>query len=385
MNLKLQFQRLERLPKTLSLIAGALGLVVAVSATIDLSTTSAHAQSSTCKRLERQLNSSGSGRVSKRYAKAIRSQNQQIKKVRRSMNSYGCAPKKRLFKREAHASCGNLRSTLRRMKSNLSSLKRKGGSKSLSRSERRRIQRSMKRNSCGQYASLGRDKKRRSIIEQIFGKSRKQKQREQANKDWKELKRDRKKKSRKRSAEDSLRNYNTVRTVCVRTCDGYHFPVSFSTRKSSIERDSAACANLCPGTETELYVHKTSGETSENMTSVLTGQPYSALPNAYAYQKSYNAQCSCNYRLLKREKASVEVTPEEQIKLDAQAQRRMISRIALPAWRSDRGQDPETVINRKGLLTMDTVKNLKQSAGDTKLASRSSKIRVIGEEFLPTQ
>ncbi len=381
MNLKIQIQRFVCLPKVLSLIA----FVFVASAAIDLSTTEAQAQSSTCKRLERQLASSGGRSVSKRYAKAIRSQNRQIKKVQRSLNNYGCASKKRLFKREAHASCGNLRSTLRKMKSNLVSLKRNGGSKGLSRSEKKRIKRALKRNSCGQYASVSRKKKRRSIVEQIFGKSRKQRQREQAKKDWKELKRDRSKKFKFPAAESVLRNYNTVRTVCVRACDGYHFPVSFSTRKSGIERDAAACANLCPGTETELYIHKTSGETSENMTSVVTGQPYSEMPNAFAYQESYNAGCSCNYRLLKREKASVEVSPEEQAELNALAQRRIISRIALPAWRSDRGQDPETISNRKGLFTMDTVKNLKQSKDNTKLAARSSKIRVIGEEFLPTQ
>ena len=383
MNLKKQTQRFAHLPKALSLIAVA--FVFVASAAIEVSTAAAQAQSSTCKRLERQLASSGNGKVSKRYAKAIRSQQRQIKKVQRSLSSYGCASKKRLFKREAHASCGNLRSTLGKMRSNLSSLKRDGGSKSLSRGEKRRIKRSMKRNGCGQYASLSREKKRRSIIEQIFGKSRKQRKQEQADKDWQELKRDRDKASKFQSADSVLRNYNTVRTVCVRTCDGYHFPVSFSTRKSGIERDAAACANLCPGTETELYIHKTNSDASENMTSVLTGQSYSEMPNAFAYQKSYNAGCSCNYRLLKREKASVEVSPEEQAKLNALAQRRMISRIALPAWRSDRGQDPETISNRKGLLTMDTLKKLKQPESDTKVASRSSKIRVIGEEFLPTQ
>ena len=384
MPLKLRQKCLLSLPKTLSLLAGALVVIFVASAAMDLVSTSAHAQSATCKRLERQLASSGSGRISKRYARAIRSQNRQIKKVQRSMRSYGCASKKRLFKREAHASCGNLRSTLGRMKNNLASLKRKGGSKGLSRSEKRRIQRALKRNGCGQYASVNRKEKRRTILEQIFGRSKKKKAGEtsSAKKDWKELKRDRRKKSK---SNPNLRNYGTVRTVCVRTCDGYHFPVSFSTRKSNVERDSAACANLCPGTETELYVHKSGGESSAKMTSVLTGLPYSELPNAFAYKESYNANCSCNYRVLKREKPTVEVTPEQQEQLDEQAQRRMISRIALPVWRSDRGQDPETISNRKGLLTMETVKTLKQTEGETKLASRSSKIRVIGEEFLPNQ
>jgi len=168
--------------KVYSSLAGVFAFAIVAVALTAITTTSAHAQSRTCKRLEAQLASVSSGRssVSKRYAKAIRSQKQQIRKVERSLRSYGCASKKRLFKREAHGSCGNLRSTLGRMKSNLASLNRNGSSKSNSRSERRRINRALKRNSCGQYANLNKTKKRRTIIERVFGKSKKQRRREQA-------------------------------------------------------------------------------------------------------------------------------------------------------------------------------------------------------------
>lgn len=37
----------------------------------------------------------------------------------------------------------------------------------------------------------------------------------------------------------------TYRTVCVRTCDGYFWPISFSTTEDYFDRDQAQCASSC--------------------------------------------------------------------------------------------------------------------------------------------
>lgn len=84
---------------------------------------------------------------------------------------------------------------------------------------------------------------------------------------------------------------DTYRTLCVRTCDGYYFPISFSTEPSRFSDDAQACAAACPGAEVSLFVHHT-GEEVEQMVS-LSGQPYSSLPTAFAYRRSYNAACTC--------------------------------------------------------------------------------------------
>ena len=39
--------------------------------------------------------------------------------------------------------------------------------------------------------------------------------------------------------------FATYRTLCVRLCDGYYFPVSFSTLPNHFQRDSELCASQC--------------------------------------------------------------------------------------------------------------------------------------------
>ncbi|SDU17074.1 DUF2865 domain-containing protein [Stappia sp. ES.058] len=84
----------------------------------------------------------------------------------------------------------------------------------------------------------------------------------------------------------------TYRTMCVRTCDGFYFPVSFSTGSEGFGRDTAICRSMCPGAEAQLYVHRNPGETVDNLVSV-EGLPYTDLPNAYRFRKTYVSGCGC--------------------------------------------------------------------------------------------
>lgn len=86
-------------------------------------------------------------------------------------------------------------------------------------------------------------------------------------------------------------SYGTYRTLCVRTCDGYYFPISFSARGGELQRDQNACRALCPGKEVALYVQR-NGEDGGPMFS-LAGQPYTALPTAFRYRSEYNRECAC--------------------------------------------------------------------------------------------
>jgi Protein of unknown function (DUF2865) len=84
----------------------------------------------------------------------------------------------------------------------------------------------------------------------------------------------------------------TYHTVCVRSCDGFYFPISYSTVPSRFPDDARACQRLCPAAEAELYSFHNPGEDMEQAVS-LTGQPYTALPNAFRYRKELIAGCSC--------------------------------------------------------------------------------------------
>lgn len=84
----------------------------------------------------------------------------------------------------------------------------------------------------------------------------------------------------------------TYRTLCVRTCDGYYFPISYSTVPSKFPEDEQLCRRLCPATEVALYSHRNPGEDVARAVSV-SGRSYSELPAAFSYRKQYNAACSC--------------------------------------------------------------------------------------------
>jgi Protein of unknown function (DUF2865) len=80
-------------------------------------------------------------------------------------------------------------------------------------------------------------------------------------------------------------------TYCVRTCDGFFFPLSAST--GSTRGDETACNRLCPTAETKVYVGQV-GATIEDARARDNGRRYAAMPNALSYRTSYLPSCSCN-------------------------------------------------------------------------------------------
>ncbi|HEY1451970.1 MAG TPA: DUF2865 domain-containing protein [Roseiarcus sp.] len=80
-------------------------------------------------------------------------------------------------------------------------------------------------------------------------------------------------------------------TICVRTCDGAFFPVSYfgaDTRADTLEH---VCQSLCPNADVALYSFPFGGTVDEAVSS--TGEPYSHLPNAGKFEQSFEPACSC--------------------------------------------------------------------------------------------
>jgi hypothetical protein len=84
----------------------------------------------------------------------------------------------------------------------------------------------------------------------------------------------------------------TYRTVCVRSCDGFYFPISFATVPSRFPDDERTCKNLCPAADATLYAYRNPGEDMHQAVSI-NGQPYSSSPNAFKYRQEFNPSCSC--------------------------------------------------------------------------------------------
>ncbi len=85
------------------------------------------------------------------------------------------------------------------------------------------------------------------------------------------------------------------RTLCVRTCDGFYWPISFAARPGNFGQDEEMCNASCPKQAVSLYINRT-GEGSETAKS-LGGEPYTALPNAFLFRKRYMKECTCEAAL----------------------------------------------------------------------------------------
>jgi len=84
----------------------------------------------------------------------------------------------------------------------------------------------------------------------------------------------------------------TYRTVCVRSCDGAYFPISFATVPGRFPDDEKTCKALCPAADATLYAYRNPGEDMNQAVSI-SGQPYSASPNAFRYRQEFNPSCAC--------------------------------------------------------------------------------------------
>jgi hypothetical protein len=84
----------------------------------------------------------------------------------------------------------------------------------------------------------------------------------------------------------------TYRTVCVRSCDGAFFPISFATAPARFPDDEKTCKALCPAADATLFAYRNPGEDMSQAVSI-DGQPYASSPNAFRYRTEFNPSCSC--------------------------------------------------------------------------------------------
>lgn len=85
---------------------------------------------------------------------------------------------------------------------------------------------------------------------------------------------------------------SAYRTVCVRLCDGYFFPISFSTSQNRFVDDEATCQRMCPAAEVSLFAYPNPGGDINQAIST-SGQSYTALPNAFKYKTEWSKTCVC--------------------------------------------------------------------------------------------
>lgn len=287
----------------------------------------------------------------RQYDEALTRQRTELERANADAARMGCAPSFGFFRPARDQRCDAVLGTIERMQANYDRLRARRDTFSFNPytvdRDRSQILRALADNNCGpQYASY------RSNFFSFFGGF-----------------------NDRRDDSYYGGTSGTYRTLCVRTCDGYYFPISFATVQGKFASDQETCAAMCPNTETVLFVHRNPGEESEAMVS-LTGQPYSKLPTAFAYRNSYNPACTCN-------SAAANATPlpgRVAVMLRAPAPRVL----PVPIRRPQIGEDPETLANRAGGFELATLpRQIDSVARATGPDGRD--VRVVGPTYYYAQ
>jgi hypothetical protein len=178
----------------------------------------------------------------------------------------------------------------------------------------------------------------------------------------------------------------TYRTVCVRSCDGGYFPISFATVPARFPDDERTCKALCPATEATLYTYPNPGGDINQAVS-FNGQPYTALPNAFRYRTEYNPSCSCKApgqtwaEALKAIDDKAAAVQQGDIIVTEESAKKMQQRtLAKPAPASaKKGVAPATA----AATTPATGADATASAPSASTPSENKQIRTVGPTFIP--
>ncbi len=98
----------------------------------------------------------------------------------------------------------------------------------------------------------------------------------------------------------------TYRTLCVRLCDGYYFPVSFSTLPSHFPQDAEICSSKCAA-PAELYYYPNPGGSVDQSVALASQTPYTRISSrlsaiARSSSKAAPAKTASTTRLRKARK-----------------------------------------------------------------------------------
>jgi hypothetical protein len=177
----------------------------------------------------------------------------------------------------------------------------------------------------------------------------------------------------------------TFRTVCVRSCDGFYFPISFATVPGRFADDEKTCKALCPAAEASLYAYRNPGEDMSQAVSV-NGQPYSALPNAFHYRQEFNPSCSC--------KAAGQTWSDALKSIDDKAAAEQQGDIIVTeesAKKMSRPLPTKPVAAKKGTTTASAPAasapdaSAPATGATTSTGTTSDKIRTVGPTFIPAR
>ena len=210
----------------------------------------------------------------RRYTDAATRQQGELDRVTSQAKRMGCDSSGffSLFNGQS-AQCGPVNNQIQQMRANLdqitSSLERLRGGGADRDNQRRSVLLALAQNNCGPQYAAAVQGQGGNFLNNLFGNN-----------------------APSTPSTDVGPQSGTYRTVCVRSCDGGYFPISFATVPARFPDDDKTCKALCPATEASLYSYRNPGEDMNQAVSI-NGQPYSSSPNAFRFRQEFNPSCAC--------------------------------------------------------------------------------------------
>ena len=298
---------------------GRIGLpVVSIGIAIPLLlslVSSAAAASADCERLRRAIADSSRSGQSAQYQAAAERQRAEINRTVAYADQIGCNNKKFLFfGSDPPPQCGQVRAQIGRMRANLDDLQSRAGGGPGGRGEliaRYNAQ-------CANQPSQS-----PGILDALFGQPKPGDVEEQPLSPDGALPGGPDEKSATPAGEARAGG----KAVCVRSCDGAFFPVSYSASSNRLDSLAEMCRALCPNAEVTLYTYPVTGEIEQAVS--INGARYMDSPTALRFRKEFDPSCSCRRRgqswasalapaealLGKEDKSDIIVTPEKAAEL----------------------------------------------------------------------
>jgi len=326
-----------------------------------------------CQRLEAQLGAldrGGTGDPAKddqirRYQDAASRQQADLDRVTQQARRMGCESGFFSLFNGRSAECGPINTQMQQMRGNLDqitiSLERlRGGGYGNRENQRHSVLLALAQNNCGpQYANAVRGPG--DFLSNLFGGGNNNPMGEPG-------------------AADMGPPSGTYRTVCVRSCDGGYFPISFQTVPARFADDERTCKALCPAAEATLYAYRNPGE-DMNAAVTVSGERYTALPNAFKFRTEYNPACSC--------KAAGQTWADALKSIDDKAAATQQGDIIVTEESAKRMQRPKgaPANTKKGAAPPATAANPSAPAAEppqsTATVGDNKPIRTVGPTFIP--
>jgi hypothetical protein len=318
-----------------------LALVALVAATASFGSDVALAQNAECARLQQAI---AARRGSSGSQGAVERQRAELGRTRAYASSLGCGNRKFLFfGSEPPAQCGEVTAQISRMEANLADLQARAGGGAGDLVARYNAE-------CGHAQPSGGPS---NVFEALFGGIARlgQPSDDQSQTDVRlDDHGDQSRPSAPSGDKGPVQAHSGSYAVCVRTCDGSFFPVSYSGAGSRSDSLEDVCRSLCPNADMALYSFPFGGTIEEAASP--TGEAYANLPNAGKFEKSVDPSCSCRRKgqswaealadaeaRYGHEKHDILVTPEK----SAEMARPIIDPKAKPATDSKGKPNPPVV------------------------------------------